>query len=293
VTTYDPVKTVERSRSGLFSGLPSAPPGTVLVVDREGRDLQVLAGPGDRLTAGEVRWGQIRTLYEVDVTEHPLEFVETFPCRDDIGGFHATVQLTCMVTDPANIVRRGIHDVARALVPPLVENLRRTCGDFAAEEYDQAEKAALAAVRGTEAEARHDPAFRVGRFHLVLALDKAAATYVRERKEATRNLARQQDAALLEKEKAKLEAELARTRDTLEAQRSSLTATFDQERLVMERMRQQLQAQLEDQRQELDLAREAAKARAEHKSSTEWCAPNFPDGSVNDFYAATCDFRIP
>jgi hypothetical protein len=24
-----------------------------------------------------------------------------------------------------------------------------------------------------------------------------------------------------------------------------------------------------------------------------WCAPNFPDGSVNDFYAATCDFRIP
>jgi hypothetical protein len=39
-----------------------------------------------------------------------------------------------------------------------------------------------------EAEARHDPAFTIGRFHCVLGLDEAAATYVRERKEATRNL---------------------------------------------------------------------------------------------------------
>jgi hypothetical protein len=68
----------------------------------------------------------------VDVSEHPLEFSETFPCRDDIGGFRATVQLTCTVYDPADVVRRGIHDVARVMVPPLVETLRRACGAFAA-----------------------------------------------------------------------------------------------------------------------------------------------------------------
>jgi len=110
--TYDPVTIIERPKTGLFKGLPSAGPGTVLVVDREGNPLRVLAGAGDRLTAGEVRWGQIRTLFEVDVTEHPLQFSEVFPCRDDIGGFRAEVMLDCTVTDPAAVVRRGIRDVA-------------------------------------------------------------------------------------------------------------------------------------------------------------------------------------
>jgi hypothetical protein len=70
---------------------------------------------------------------------------------------------------------------------------------------------------------------------------------------------RQKDAALLEKEKATLEVELARTRDTLEAERAKMAASFDQERLMMQRMREQLESQLEEQRQELELARAAAK----------------------------------
>ena len=101
----------------MFNGLPSAAPGTVLVVDREGHLVRVLAEPGDRLTAGEVRWGQIRTLYEVDVTEHLLEFQDVFPCKDDIGGFRAVVKLSCAVADPVAVVTRGIRDVARVLFP--------------------------------------------------------------------------------------------------------------------------------------------------------------------------------
>ena len=97
MTNLDPVKIIERPKVGMFSGLPSAPPGTVLVVDREGYPVLVLDRPTDRLTAGEVRWGQIRTLYAVDVTEHPLEFQDAFPCKDDVGGFRATIKLTCMV----------------------------------------------------------------------------------------------------------------------------------------------------------------------------------------------------
>lgn len=123
--TYDPLKIIPRPKVGIFSGLPSAAPGTVLIIDREGHPVRVLEGPGDRLTAGEVRWGQIRTLYEVDVTEHPLEFRDAFPCKDDIGGFRATVQLNCIVADPAAVVIRGIHDAARVLLPPVTETLRR------------------------------------------------------------------------------------------------------------------------------------------------------------------------
>lgn len=267
--TYDPLKIIERPKMGMFSGLPSAAPGTVLVIDREGHPVRVLQGPGDRLTAGEVRWGQIRTLYEVDVTEHPLEFRDAFPCKDDIGGFQATVKLSCIVASPAAIVIRGIHDAARVLLPPVTETLRRVCGGFAAEDYQQAEKAGLAAIRSLETSTGHDSAFRIRQVHLVLALDQAAAAYIRERKEATRNLVRQEDAALLDKERAKLEAELSRTRDQLEAERARATSEFEQERLLMQRTRERLEGQLEDQRQELELARASARARAEQQGASE------------------------
>jgi hypothetical protein len=256
--TYSPVRIIERPKVGMFSGLPSAAPGTVLVVDREGRQLRVLEGPDDRLTAGEVRWGQIRTLYEVDVTEHPLEFSEVFPCLDDVGGFRATVKLTCTVADPQAVVARGIRDVARVLFPPVTETLRRICGRFPAEAFQQAEAAGLAEIRGLETGPGHDPAFRIRQVNLVLSLDGAAANYIHERKEATRNLARQQDAARLDRDRARLEAELARA-----------TEEFEHERLEMQRTRDRLEAELADQRQQLELARAADRARAEQKSAVD------------------------
>lgn len=265
--TYDPVKTIERPKVGMFSGLPSAAPGTVLVVDREGHPVRVLEGPRDRLTAGEARWGQIRTLYEVDVAERPLEFQDTFPCKDDIGGFRAVVKLSCKVADPAAIVTRGVHDVARVLFPPVTETLRRVCGGFAAEEFQEAEQACLAAIRDLEQGPGHDPAFRISQIHLVLTLDDAAAIYVRERKEATRNRTRQEDAALLAREKTHLEAELDRTRDQMEAARARAAAEFEQERLLMQGTREKLEAQLAAQRQELELARAAAQAHAQQKNA--------------------------
>jgi hypothetical protein len=254
--TYDPVTVIERPKTGLFKGLPSAGPGTVLVVDREGSQLRVLAGAEDRLTAGEVRWGQIRTLFEVDVTEHPLQFSGVFPCSDDIGGFRAEVTLHCAVTDPAAVVRRGIRDAARVLFPPLTETLRRVCGSFPAEAYQQAEVAGLTAIRELEGGQRHDPAFRVSQAHLVLTLDTAAAAFVRDRKEATRNLARQQDAARADMEKAQLQAVLERSAEQ-----------FDRERLRMQLERDQLAAQVADQQQELEIARAANRALAEQQNT--------------------------
>jgi hypothetical protein len=256
--TYDPLKIIERPKTRMFSGLPSAAPGTVLVVDREGHPVRMLAGSGDRLTAGEVRWGQIRTLYEVDVTEHSLEFRDAFPCKDDIGGFRAVVKLNCAVADPVAVVTRGIHDVGRVLLPKVTETLRRVCGQYPAEDYQQAEAAGLGAIRSLENGPGHDRAFQISHIHLVLSLDDAAAIYVRERKEATRNLTRQEDTARLDREKARLQAELARVAEK-----------FEQEQLVMRRDRERLEAQLADQRQQLELAREAERARSEQLSTGE------------------------
>lgn len=256
--TFDPLKLIERPKTRAFGGLPSAAPGTVLVVDREGHPLRTLTGPGDRLTAGEVRWGQIRTLYEVDVSDHTLEFQDSFPCRDDIGGFKADVKLSCAVVDPAAVVTRGIHDVARVLFPKMAETLRRACGEYHAEDFQEAETAGLAAIRDLESGPGHDPAFHISHIHLVLALDDAAAIYVRQRKEATRDLARQEDAARLSREKARLEAELAQSSEK-----------YEQDLLGLQRERQRLEAELADQRQELELARTAQKARTEQKSADD------------------------
>jgi hypothetical protein len=254
--TYDPVTVIEQPKTGIFKGLPSAGPGRVLVVDRVGSPLRVLAEAGDRLTAGETRWGQIRTLFEVDVTEHPLQFSAVFPCEDDVGGFKAEVALQCAVTDPEAVVERGIRDVSRVLFPPITETLRWVCGHFPAEDFQRAEAAGLQAIRELEDGRRHDPAFRISQIHLVLSLDDAAAAFVRDRKEATRNLARQQDAARLDQEKARLQAELERSAEQ-----------FERDRLSMQLERDKLAAKVADQQQELDIARAANRALAEQQNT--------------------------
>src|SRR3954462_15193269 len=108
MSTYNPYEEMSRPRAGLFSGLPSAPPGTVLVVDREGHPLRALRFHDERLTAGETRFGGIRTLYRVDVGEHPIDYHDEFPCRDDAGGFLAHIRLICRVDDPVSVVHRQL-----------------------------------------------------------------------------------------------------------------------------------------------------------------------------------------
>lgn len=253
-TTYDPITVTDAPKLGMFESVPSAAPGRVLVVDRPGHDLRVLDRPQERLTAGEARWGRIRTLFTVDITEHYLEFEDTLPCKGDAGGFRASVSFTCQVKNAEEVVRRGVRDAARVVVPLLTETLRRSCREFPAELSDAAEAAALEALRREEVEG-HDPAFRLSRIHVVLRLDAAAEVYVRERKESDRDVVRQQDAARLEREKLELEARVA-----------ELRAKFEDERLTRQQSQQALEGQLENQRQEVELARAAARARAEQEA---------------------------
>jgi len=207
------VRGVDRPKTRLFAGLPPAQPGWVLVVDRPNRDLAVIETPQQRLTAGEVRFGQLRTVYEVDVREHPLEFEAVLPCLDDVGGFKAKVHYTCKVTDAAAVVRRGVDDVARTLVPLMTETLRRSCGEFAAEDAAEAEVAALGALRGLEGgEQRHDSAFAITSVQLELTLDAAAADHVARLKRTARSTQAEQKEAALEQQRIRLEKELAAAR---------------------------------------------------------------------------------
>jgi hypothetical protein len=274
MTTYDPFRVLERPKLGLFEGLSSPPPGSVFVVDRVGRPLRALEGPTERLTRKDLRLAHVRTLYEVDVTEHHLEFQDTMPCMDDVGGFQARVKFTCSVRDAAEVVRRGTHDVARVMVPLLTETLRRSCYQFNAEEASRAEDAGRLAIEGVEAREGHHPAFTVSNVLLVLELDEAAAQHVRERKARKRDRERQIDLAQLEVEKARLLAEQERITRAIEEERSEFgrkqderktqaAADLELKRLDFELQRQHKQAEIDAQRIKLELARLALESEYE------------------------------
>jgi hypothetical protein len=285
--TYIPYEELPRPSGTLFSGLPSAAPGTVLVVDRVGQPLRALLTHSDRLTAGESRWGRIRTLYRVDVNEYPIEFSQVFPCKDDNGGFQAGVRLMCRVEEPESIVRRGLRDAERVLVPPISETIRRVCRRYEAEDLADAEEEALAAVRNIENGRRHDPAFRITQVAIELALDPAAAAFVEQLKEDRRTSAKQRSQARIEQERAEHEARLAREQaghdallaqeraghdarlaqeqDRLDAERARIAAGFEQERHEIQRKRQQMEAELEADRVRLAIERDKLVAEQERQ----------------------------
>ncbi|HEY6795876.1 MAG TPA: hypothetical protein VI248_14445 [Kineosporiaceae bacterium] len=255
--TYDPFAEVARPSLGVFGGLPSAPPGAVLVVDRVGRPLQVLASHVDRLTPGEARFGRLRTIYQVVVAERQLERDDAYPCQD-AGTFRSTLLLTCRVVDPAAVVVRGVHDVAAVIVPRVTETLREICRRFPAERYAEAEAAALAAIREIEAAHRHDPAFQITDVSLRLSLDAEAAAFVAQLKANERTGVLMRSDTDLASAKAEQESELARQRERLLAQQTALQEEFTRARLMLEKERQAQEAELARLRLEQEAALEKA-----------------------------------
>lgn len=255
--TYEPYEVLNRPTTGLFSGVARAEPGTVLVIDREGRPLRALQDHGDRLTAGEARFGRIRTLYRVDVSERPLEFTTDLPCSDDATGFIAEVRVTCRVADATAVVERGITDVARVLVPQLRDTLRRTARTFCAEDVALAEEQCTAVLVGKEKTDGHDQAFRVEQVSLILTLSPDAARYVRQLKENRREARRQEDETRRRRQAADADAALTRQRDAFEAERARASVEHEVQRLELEKERQRVEAELATQRMLLELQRQS------------------------------------
>lgn len=272
MTTFRPYEEIERPGLGMFGGLPSAPPGTVLVVDREGQPLRALMAHDDRLTAGETRFGRVRTLYRVNVAETRVEFDAELPCKDGDGAFTARLGFVFRVDDPVAVVRRQVRDAVEVLVPLIRESARQVCGRYEAEQRKEAEAEVLAVLRETESARRHDDAFLVVRFWAELTPDAAATEYLRSLKEDRRTGSRQSSQAELELargthearlagQKAEQEAELGRQKAALDAQHARLTAEFETELFTRRQWQQEQEAKLEAERLKLELENAALRAR--------------------------------
>ncbi|MFF7164195.1 hypothetical protein ACFZBP_23035 [Streptomyces sp. NPDC008086] len=86
-------------------------------------------------------------MYLVDTTEHRLALDLRLPGRDAPDAFHCHLRLMCRVTDPAEIVARGIRDMSAAWYDPLHARLRDVSRRYGTEQLREAEEALNTALR--------------------------------------------------------------------------------------------------------------------------------------------------
>ncbi len=209
--TYNPIIGKEEvPRLRLFQPRPTPEPGVALVLFREGQPLVTL-WPGDRLTAGEVRWGNYKTVYKIDVTEYSFSFNCALPCESDAFDFQAKVQVTCSVDDPVIIVQRNVTDARAVLEPLIIGTMRNISRDYDVEESAAAERAIIQAV---ESEA-YNVALKLNRFMVKLSLEEDARAHIRRLRQIERD-----------KERERREAELEKLRDELTIERMRMKMDF-------------------------------------------------------------------
>jgi len=211
VDTYNPIISKEEiPRLRLFQPRPTPEPGVALVFFREGQPLVTL-WPGDRLTAGEIRWGNYKIVHKIDITEHTFTFQCTLPCERDAFDFQAEAQVTCSVDDPAVIVERNVTDARAVLEPLIVRTMRTISRNYDVEESAEAEKAIAQAVEDES----YNVGLKLNRFVVKLSLEEDARTHIRRLKQIER-----------EKERERRASELEKLRDELEIERMRIKMDF-------------------------------------------------------------------
>jgi hypothetical protein len=213
VNTYNPILGKETfPRIRIFQPHPMPEPGVALVLYREGQNLVILR-PGDRLTAGETRWGDYKTLYKVDVTEHAISITTTLPCNSDAFEFHADVQLTCCVDNPKTIIERNVTDAREVLEPLIMKTMRNISRNFEVEDSAAAENALIDYV--LKAAVTYDVGLKINRFVVKLSLEADAREHLRKLRQIER-----------EKEREKKTAELDKLKDELVIERKKFKMEF-------------------------------------------------------------------
>jgi len=110
---------------------------------------------GKQPTVRKMLWGGFRSQYEVDMSLRRLTLGITLPSAGDAFVFRAAVDVQWRVLDPELVVRNGITDVRRVLVPPLLEGLRQETRSLQFGDVESAEKAAVERFGPTWLEADH------------------------------------------------------------------------------------------------------------------------------------------
>lgn len=196
-------------RLRLFRPWPTPEPGIALVFFQPGQRLFTL-WPGQQLTAGEISWGKYRTLYKVDVTEHPLQFDCTLPCYSDAFDFQAGVRAVIAVSDPAKIVERNVTDAVGVLKPLLISVMRRISRRHDVDQSAEAEREITEAVLVE----KFDVGLAIKRFVVELSLEQDARDHIRTLRQIARNREREHEEAALEQQRQT--QEMARVRARME-----------------------------------------------------------------------------
>jgi hypothetical protein len=97
---------------------------------------------GKQPTVRKMLWGGFRSQYEVDMSLRRLTLGITLPSAGDAFVFRAVVDVQWRVVDPELMVRGGVTDVRRVLVPQLLEGLRQETRSLRVGDVESAEKAA-------------------------------------------------------------------------------------------------------------------------------------------------------
>ena len=194
----------ESPRLRLFGSRPTPEPGVALVLFREGQPLVTL-WPGDRLTSGEVKWGNYKAAYKIDITEHSFSFNCTLPCEGDAFEFRTQVNVTYSVDNPVTIVERDITVGRPILEPLIIDTMRDISRKYDVEQSAEAENAIAETVQ-KESET-YNIGLRIDRFVVKLSLEEDARAHIRQLKQIERDKERERRQAELEKQRGKLEME--------------------------------------------------------------------------------------
>lgn len=202
----------ETIRLKLFQPRPAPEPGTAFVLFRDGHPLITL-WPGDRLTSGEVRWGNYKKMYKVNVSEQSFGISCTLPCEGDAFEFHVQATVFYSVKDPASIVKRNVTDGRQVLEPALISAMRTVSRRYSVEQSADAENAIKQQV--AQGSTKFDEGLAVHRFSLQLSLEEDARLHIRRLKEIDRAL-------IAEKKQSELEEQ----RDVLAQKRTKSQMEF-------------------------------------------------------------------
>jgi hypothetical protein len=153
VYTYDPFLGPPRElgKFTILAPREAAEPGVALVLLKEGKGFEALRETR-RLTAGEVRWGRIRRIYRVDMSEHALQWQSWLNSQGDEWVLLAHVQIRCAVSDPVKVVEKNVHDAYTVLEPLLAERMRERVDDYGLGDRSRAERAITDSLRSAPVE---------------------------------------------------------------------------------------------------------------------------------------------
>jgi len=209
--TYNPIIGREEiSGLRLFQPRPKPEPGVAIVLFKEGQPLFTLL-PGDRLTAGEVRWGGYKVVYKIDVTEHSFDFKTKLPCSSDAFDFLADVGVTYSVEKADEVVKRNITNARSVLEPLITDTMRNISRQYDVEDSATAERTINEALKKKS----YGVGLKLNRFVARLSLEDEARDYLRDLKKIDRD-----------KEREKRAAELTLQRDQLEIERQKMKMDF-------------------------------------------------------------------